>query len=97
MLTRAKLKAGEGKINTFNLEIGRETQEMKMDDEERCAKHDNNFHKIFYQISYMVETLYADYEEIVEKKEKKKKSKGEDSALVNHGIGGDPPKPPSPY
>jgi hypothetical protein len=41
--------------------------------------------------------LYADYEERVTKKEKKKKDKGEDNVSVNHGIGGNPLEPPSPY
>jgi len=48
MLTRAKLKEGEGKLKTFNLEIGRATRGRKMGDEERCVKHEHNFHKIFH-------------------------------------------------
>jgi hypothetical protein len=43
MLTRAKLKAGEGKLKTFNPEIGRATRGRKMDDEERCVEHEKNF------------------------------------------------------
>jgi hypothetical protein len=67
-----------------------------MDDEERRAEHKHNFHKIFYRMPNMAEKLYVYYEERVAKQEKKKKSKGEDNASVNHVIGGDPPKTPSP-
>jgi hypothetical protein len=68
-----------------------------MDDEERCVEHEHNFHKILYQMSYMVETLYADYKKRVANKEKNKKVKEEDNDSVNHGSGGYPLEPPSPY
>jgi hypothetical protein len=55
MLTRAKFKEGEGKLKTFNPEIGRANQRRKMDDEERHVEHEHNFHKILYRMSYMVE------------------------------------------
>jgi hypothetical protein len=45
----------------------------------------------------MVEKLYANYEERVAKKEKKKETKVEDDALVNQGNGGDLPESPSSY
>jgi hypothetical protein len=96
MLTRAKLKAGEGKLKTFNPEIGRATRGRKMEMKKASSEHEKNFHKIFLPMSDMVEKLFADYEKRVAKKEKKKKVKEEDNASVNHGIGGDPPEPPSP-
>jgi hypothetical protein len=40
MLTRAKLKEGEGKLNTFNIKIGRANRGRKMDDEDRCVDHE---------------------------------------------------------
>jgi hypothetical protein len=67
-----------------------------MGDEESRVEHEQNFHMIFYRMLDMVEKLYANYEERVEKKEEKKKAKGEDNASVNHGIGGDPIEPLSP-
>jgi hypothetical protein len=96
MLTRAKLKEGEGKLETFNPEIGCATQRRKMGDEELRIEYEKNFHKAFYRMSDMVEKLFADYEKRVAKKEKKKKDKAEDDAAEDQGIGGDPPEPPSP-
>jgi hypothetical protein len=95
ILTRAKLKEGEGKIKTFNTKIGHATRRRKMGDEELRKHYENNFHKDFYRMSDRVEKSFADYEKRVEK-EKKKKAKEEDNASVNHESGGDPPEPPSP-
>jgi hypothetical protein len=39
--------------------------------------------------------MYEDYEKRIKKKGKKKEAHANDDALVNQGIGGDPPKPPS--
>jgi len=75
MFTRAKLKVGEGKINTFNLEIGRATRWRKIEDEELCADNEEDFHIALYRISSMVEKLFAYYEKRLAKKEKKKKDK----------------------
>jgi hypothetical protein len=57
-----------------------------MGDEEICIEYEHNFHKAFYCMSNMVEKLFADYEKRVAK-EKKKKTKEEDNASVNHGSG----------
>jgi hypothetical protein len=43
MLTRAKLKEGEGKLKTFNPEIGHATRGRKMGDEERRVEHEKIF------------------------------------------------------
>jgi hypothetical protein len=67
-----------------------------MEDEELCSEYEKNFHRDFYRMSDMVEKLFADYEKRVEKKEKKKKYKGEDNALVNQENGEDPLEPPYP-
>jgi hypothetical protein len=48
MLTRAKLKVGEGKLETFNLEIGCATPERKMGNEELRTEYEKNFQKAFY-------------------------------------------------
>jgi hypothetical protein len=57
MFTRAKLKEGEGKLDTFNPDIGHAIRKRKMGDEELCTKYEKNFHKAFYRMSYMVEKL----------------------------------------
>jgi hypothetical protein len=48
MLTRAKLKEGEGKLKTFNPEIGRATRRRKMEDEEL---HVESMRRIFTRLS----------------------------------------------
>ena len=72
MLTRAKLKEGEGKRKTFNPQIRCANQRRKMGDGELRTKYEKNFHKAFYWLSDMVENSFGDYEKRVEKKEKKK-------------------------
>jgi len=96
VLTRAKLKVGEGKIKNFNPKIGRATRRRKMGDEELHTKYEKNFHKALYQISNMVEKMFADYNKRVGKKENKKKAKVEDDAVEDQGIAGDSPEPPYP-
>lgn len=49
-------------------------------------ENEKSFHQGFYRMVGMVEKLFANYE-----KEKKKKSKAEDNALVNEG------EPPFPF
>ena len=43
MLTRAKLKAREGELELFNLEIGRVTQRKEMSEENYGAKDEKAF------------------------------------------------------
>jgi hypothetical protein len=47
MLTRAKLREGEGKLKTFNPEIVCATQGRKMGDEERRVEYEKKFQNIF--------------------------------------------------
>jgi hypothetical protein len=49
----------------------------------------------FYRMSEMVERMYGDYEKRMKKKGKKNEAQADDNALVNQGVGGDPPEPPS--
>jgi hypothetical protein len=48
---------------------------------------------VFYRMSKMVERMYGDYEKRMKKKGKKKEEHVDGDALVNQGVGGDPPKP----
>jgi len=68
MLNRAKLKECEVNLETFNPEIGCATQRKKMGDEELCTEYEKNFQKDFYRMLDMVEKLFANYENRVEKK-----------------------------
>ena len=63
-----------------------------MINEEYREKDEKAFHKAFYQMADIVETLFADYQERLEKK-KTKKEKEENNAL---GKGGDLFEPSSP-
>jgi hypothetical protein len=64
-------------------------KEGKRDEQEK------NFHMVFYCMSKMVERMYGYYEKRKNKKGKKKEAQANDNALVNQGVGGDPPEPPT--
>jgi hypothetical protein len=49
---------------------------------------------VFYHMSEMVKQMYGDYEKRLKNKGKKKEAQANDNALVNQGVGGDPPEPP---
>ena len=72
MLTRTKLKAGEGELEPFNPETGRETQRKKMAYDDACSEHDEASHKAFQQMLDKVDQLFVDYHERLENKENKK-------------------------
>ena len=63
-----------------------------MANEEIQEEDEKDFHKAFYQMVDIVEKMFANYQEILEKK-KMKKEKEEDNAL---GKWGDPSEPSSP-
>ena len=48
MLTRAKIKEGEGELDPFNLEIGHVAQRKEMADKDYGAKDEKDFCKAFY-------------------------------------------------
>ena len=92
MLIRSRIEKGEGVLEYFNLEIGRAHRREKMEDEDYWGEYENSFRNAFYQIVDIVEKLFADYQEILEKK-KTKKEQAEDNDL---GKGGEPSEPSSP-
>lgn len=55
MITRAKLKKGEGKLKYFDREIGHETQRIKMVDDDACTEEEQVFHKYFYTMENKVD------------------------------------------
>ena len=66
-----------------------------MDEEDKHDEQEKYFHMVFYRMSEMVERMYGDYEKRMNNKWKKKEAQANDNALVNQGVGGDPPEPPS--
>lgn len=72
IITRVKLKKGEGKLKSFDPEIGNATQRRNMENDNVRTE---NFHKAFYRVPNMLDKLVANYEKRVAKKEKKKKDK----------------------
>ena len=75
MLIGLKLKHGEGVLEAFNPEIGRAHRRKKMADEYYREEDDKAFCKDFYQMEDIVEKLFADYQERLEKKKMKKGKK----------------------
>ena len=92
MLTRLKLKRGEGELEAFNPEIGHAHRRKKMTYEVYREEDKKAFHKYFYQMIDIVEKMFADYQERLENK-KTKKEKAKDNAL---GKGKDLNEPSSP-
>ena len=92
MLTSSKIKQGEGVLEAFNTKIGRANQREKMADEDYQGEDEKAFRKAFYQMTDIVEKLFSDYQERLEKK-KMKKEQAKDNAW---GKGKDPSNPSSP-
>ena len=67
MLTRSKLKWGEGVLEAFNPDIGHAHWRDKMSDEDYRGEDEKAFRKEFYQMADIVEKLFADYQERLEK------------------------------
>ena len=88
MLTRSRLKWGEGVLEAFNLEIGHAHQREKMADEDYRWEYEKAFYKNLYQMVERVENLFVDYQERLENK-KTKKEKAKDNAW---GKGKNPSK-----
>ena len=68
MLTREKLKFGEGELNLFNPKVGHAHQAKKMADEDYHVEDNKMFHKAFYHMADKVEKLFADYQRRLAKK-----------------------------
>jgi hypothetical protein len=66
-----------------------------MAEEDNLDEQEKNFHMVFYWMSDMVEKMYGHYEKRMKNKEEKKEAHADDDALVNQGVGGDPPESPS--
>jgi hypothetical protein len=94
MLTRSKSKRGEGKLASYNPEIGSRsfTRRGEMDSPRRLGPYDSedDFFEAFNLMKAMVEEMYED----------RKKAKGESTsvkteAVKEEGEGEEPPEPPS--
>ena len=72
MLTRAKHKQGEGTLKTFNPEVGCASRRKKMEKEDKHDEQEKNFHMVFYRMSEMVEQMYGDYKNRMNKGRKRK-------------------------
>ena len=72
MLTRSRLKRGEGVLEAFNPEFGLAHRREKMADEDYRGEDEKAFRKAFYRMPDRVEKLFADYQERLEKKKTKK-------------------------
>ena len=88
MLTRNKLKEGEGQLVPYDLEIGHVQWNNNIAEEEVHTELEKAFHKSFYQMADWVEQLFAKYQQRITNKERnKKKEKEEDASFVNQEDG----------
>lgn len=95
MISRENLQRGEGKIKSFDPEVGCAARRGKIVDEDVRLEEEWNYRKAFYTMVEKVDKLFAEYEKIMVKPQKKEGPK--DHALVNHEGGGEEPlEPPSP-
>jgi hypothetical protein len=91
MITREKLRHGEGELVEGDPEIGsrkRTSQSEKMASEEGLSQQEREFQRTFFAMSEMVKVLYEDY------LERKRPVQGEYSKKDKSEEGEDPPKPP---
>jgi hypothetical protein len=91
MITREKLRRGEGELVEGDLEIGsrkRTSQSEKMGSKEGLSQQEREFQRTFFAMSKMVKVLYEDY------LERKRPVQGESSKQDKSEEGEDPPKPP---
>ena len=75
MLTRSRLKRGEGVIETLNPNIRRPHRREKMADEEYKEEDEKAFRKTFYQKVNRVEKLFANYQEVGKEENKEGESR----------------------
>jgi len=50
MLTRNKLRKGEGMLKSFDPEVGSGRKRINMENEEACWEEEQNFRKVFYNM-----------------------------------------------
>jgi len=64
MLTRSNFKQGEGKIASYNPEIGSRnfTRRKEMEHEDVLSEDDKDFRKMFHKMTTMVKELWEDLE-----------------------------------
>ena len=71
MLTRSRFQCGEGELETFDPEIG-SRRRKRMASEDYREEDEKAFRKAFYQMADRVEKSFADYQERLDKKKRKK-------------------------
>jgi len=59
MLTRNKLRKGEGILKSFDPEVGRGRKRINMENEEACWEEEQNFRKVFYNMAEKVDKLFS--------------------------------------
>lgn len=87
MLTRNRLRRGEGKLKYFDPEAGHALRRRRMAHEEDCYEEELNFRKTFY-------TMAESIGQLLSRLEKEKGKKAEEQGSV-HGNGEEEPPPPS--
>ena len=83
---------GEDVLESSNPEIGCAHRRGKMEDEDYRGKDEKAFHKDFYQMEDIVEKLFANYQERLEKNKMKKEIEKDNA----QGKGKAPSEPSSP-
>ena len=68
MLIRNRLRRGEGKLKSFDPEVGCAHRRRNMADEKACYEEELNFHKTFYTMAENVRQLLSRLEKVEGKK-----------------------------
>jgi len=87
MLTRNRLRRGEGKLKSFDPEAGHAHRKKNMADEEACHQDELNFCKTLY-------TMAENVGQLLSRLEKAEGKKAEEQGSM-HGNGEEPPPSPS--
>ena len=91
MLTRNKLRRGEGELKYFDLEAGRARRRRNMGEEDDVRYEEEvNFRKTFYTMADCVEKMFSR----LEKLESAGKKAPEGQGSVHEDDGGNPPPSP---
>ena len=57
-VNKAKLKKGEGKLKSFDLDIGHAKWRRKMVDDDTCSENEKYFENSFYNMENKVDKLF---------------------------------------
>jgi hypothetical protein len=98
MLTRSKSKRGEGKLASYNPEIGSRgfTRRGEMEHEEFMSEIDKEFRRMFLEMKNMVKELWEDLERRRATPHQNEGGPVETMVKTEAVGGGEGEKPPSP-